>query len=199
MRRAASGVLRIIGGRWRSRLIAFNPATGLRATPDRVRQTVFDWLAPTIAGARCLDLYAGSGAMGFEALSRGARSVTFVERDAAEVECLRRSATSLAAGESARILHADARAALEARDGGIAPGDERFDVVFLDPPYVDDAVGDALEALRPWLSASHHVYVEWPHGRPQALPRGYRWLRSKAAGRVSYGLVRCDAGTGDGE
>ncbi|HEX7381497.1 MAG TPA: 16S rRNA (guanine(966)-N(2))-methyltransferase RsmD [Nevskiaceae bacterium] len=198
MKRGAPGVLRIIGGRWRSRLIAFDPGTGLRATPDRVRQTVFDWLAPTIAGARCLDLYAGSGAMGFEALSRGALSVSFVERNAAEVERLRQSAASLAAGAAARILHADARTVLDARIGS-ALGEERFDVVFLDPPYVDDAVGDALEALRPWLSAHHRVYVEWPHGRPQALPEGYRWVRRKAAGRVSYGLVSCDAGTGDGQ
>ena len=81
----APGKLRVIAGEWRSRLVEFDSETGVRPTPDRVRQTLFDWLAPTIVGTRCLDLFAGSGALGIEALSRGARKVTFVENGRTQI------------------------------------------------------------------------------------------------------------------
>src|SRR5512134_933490 len=119
--------LRIIGGRWRSRRLRFPPLPGLRPTPDRVRETLFNWLTPVIAGARCLDLFAGSGALGIEALSRGAAAVTFVERHPQAVRGLRANLAQLRA-EGARVEQADALLWLRQ-----AP--QPFTVVFLNPPF----------------------------------------------------------------
>lgn len=191
VRRRAPGVLRIIGGRWRSRRIAFDPASGIRPTPDRVRQTLFDWLAPVITGLRGLDLYAGSGALGFEALSRGAESVTFVERDAATVAALRDATDALVADEAVQIIHDDALSVLS-RSGA------RYQLVFLDPPYGDSAALDAaLAALPLVLAPFNRIYLEWPSERPPEFPPGYALLREKAAGRVSYGLLRYTLGEED--
>ncbi|HEU0196418.1 MAG TPA: 16S rRNA (guanine(966)-N(2))-methyltransferase RsmD [Nevskiaceae bacterium] len=184
MRQRAPGTLRIVGGEWRSRLIHFDTACELRPTPDRVRQTLFDWLAPDIAGLRGLDLYAGSGALGFEALSRGAATVTFVERDARQVRRLQEAARALGAEDRARILHGDALGHLASG----APG-ERYEIAFLDPPYAADALNAALVLLAPRLAAFNRLYLEWPRNRPQALPAGFRLLREKQAGQVSYGLA----------
>ena len=176
------GQLRIIGGRWRSRLVEFDAADGVRPTPDRVRQTLFDWLAPVIEGARCLDLFAGSGALGFEALSRGAAHVTFVEQGAAQLEAIRAAAVRLAAQDRATVLQADAIAHL-AGDRG------RYDIVFLDPPYDGDLLSAALARVGNVLLPGGRVYLEWRKGRRPELPAGYAWLKEKAAGQVSYGLL----------
>lgn len=190
-RQRPEGVLRIIGGQWRSRRVAFDPASGIRPTPDRARQTLFDWLAPTIVGLRCLDLYAGSGALGLEALSRGADSLTFVERDAATAAMLRDAVEQLDAATAARVVHGDALAVLESLD-------TPFQLVFIDPPYGDEqAVQASLEALPAVLAPFNRVYLEWPRERPQVLPPGYELLRHKRAGRVSYGLVTYHAPESD--
>ncbi|TAM10769.1 MAG: 16S rRNA (guanine(966)-N(2))-methyltransferase RsmD [Nevskiaceae bacterium] len=173
--------LRIIGGEWRSRRVAFDPACDLRPTPDRVRETLFNWLAPYIQGATCIDAFAGSGALGLEALSRGAAHVTFVERDARQVAMLQRAITLLGADARARIIHGDALAVL--RSG--AP----CRLVFLDPPYAADALQTALAAAVPRLTPANRVYLEWPQNRPQTLPPGYALLKTGGAGRVSYGLA----------
>jgi 16S rRNA (guanine966-N2)-methyltransferase len=176
--------LRIIGGRWRGRKLHFPPAPGLRPTPDRVRETLFNWLAPTIRGARCLDLFAGSGALGFEALSRGAADVVFVERDPAVARHLETVLGELAPGEG-RVLRADA-------SSWLAGPPEAFDVVFLDPPFEAEVLPALLERLVAggWLAAGARVYVECPatRGAP-AWPAGLVAHRSGRAGEVGYHLA----------
>lgn len=182
MTRRALGTLRIIGGQWRSRLIGFDAGNGVRPTPDRVRQTLFDWLAPLIDGASVLDLFAGSGALGFEALSRGAAHASFVEHGGKQAAAIREAAQKLAAGARAEIAQGDALAWL--RGSG-----RRFDVVFLDPPYGAGLLEPVLAVLPRVLKPVHRIYLEWPSGKPPALPEGYSLLREKSAGQVSYGLA----------
>jgi 16S rRNA (guanine966-N2)-methyltransferase len=186
--RRALGTLRIIGGQWRSRLIGFDAAAGVRPTPDRVRQTLFDWLAPLVDGASALDLFAGSGALGFEALSRGAAHASFVEHGPRQAAAIREAAASLGAGDRAEIAQADALAWL--RSSG-----RRFDLVFLDPPYGAGLLEPVLAALPRLLKPVHRIYLEWPAGKPPALPPGYEVLKEKSAGQVSYGLAIHSAGT----
>jgi 16S rRNA (guanine966-N2)-methyltransferase len=188
MTRRSLGTLRIIGGQWRSRLIGFDAEAGVRPTPDRVRQTLFDWLAPLIEGASALDLFAGSGALGFEALSRGAAHASFVEQGARQAAAIREAATKLAAGTRAEIAQTDALAWLRATG-------RRFDVVFLDPPYGAGLLEPVLAALPRVLAPTHRIYLEWPAGKPPALPAGYHLLKEKSAGQVSYGLATYNAGT----
>ena len=180
--RRALGTLRIIGGEWRSRLIGFDAEAGVRPTPDRVRQTLFDWLAPLIDGASVLDLFAGSGALGFEALSRGAAHASFVEHGGQQAAAIREAAQKLAAGARAEVAQGDALAWL--RGTG-----RRFDVVFLDPPYGAGLLEPVLAALPRVLKPVHRIYLEWPSGKPPALPEGYSLLKEKSAGQVSYGLA----------
>jgi 16S rRNA (guanine966-N2)-methyltransferase len=179
-RKAPSGV-RIIAGRWRGRRLRLPPATSVRPTPDRVRETVFNWLAPLLPGAACLDLYAGSGALAFEALSRGAARAVLVERDPALVAALE-AVTRLLEAE-ARILAADAHRFLQ------GPAAEAFDLAFLDPPYAEP-LPPLLSALRPWLAPGALVYVE--RSRAEGLPAldGLEWHRQARAGAVCYGLAR---------
>ncbi len=189
----ALGELRIIGGEWRSRRIAFDadPNTGLRATPDRVRQTVFDWLHPVIDGALCLDLFAGSGALGLEALSRGAEHCTFVDSGRAQVQDIRSALALFKAGERATVVQADALRWLHAPTLPAA-GAHGFDVVFVDPPFAGTLLEQALPLLAPLLKPAHRVMLEWGTELPPALPPGYAWLRQKQAGAVGYGLIQHD-------
>jgi 16S rRNA (guanine966-N2)-methyltransferase len=182
-----SGRLRIIGGEWRSRIVEFAADPAVRATPDRVRQTVFDWLAPIIDGARCLDLFAGSGALGLEALSRGAAQVTFVERAPLQLENIGRALQLFGATQRAEVLAGDALQVL-------AQLTQRYDIAFVDPPYDSGLLEPALTALSGRLTAGARVYVEWRKGTSPAFPEGYRLLKEKAAGQVSYGLLSRDAG-----
>jgi 16S rRNA (guanine966-N2)-methyltransferase len=179
----APGRLRIIGGEFRSRVVGFEAAPGVRATPDRVRQTLFDWLAPSIGGARCLDLFAGSGALGLEALSRGAGHVTFVDTGAAQAGAIRAALAALKAADRATVVQADALGFL-AR----APA-ESIDVAFLDPPFGAGLLEPALAALPRVLSEGARVYAEWPLAAAPPWPPGYAPLREKKAGQVSYALA----------
>jgi len=177
--------VRIIGGRWRGRKLRFPGAPGLRPTPDRVRETLFNWLAPVIRGARCLDCFAGSGVLGFEALSRGAGSVLLVDSEPVLVRYLGRVAGDLDAGAAATVIRADATQWLERATGP-------FDVVFLDPPYAAGLLPDLLRSLsRPGLLAPGAlVYLEGAAaGGPPALPPGWRLHRSGRAGDVGYHLA----------
>jgi 16S rRNA (guanine966-N2)-methyltransferase len=180
------GSVRIIAGEWRGRRIAIPEGTSVRPTPNRVRETLFNWLRDTLAGARCLDLYAGTGVLGFEALSRGAAAACFVERDAALTEALNAAARHL--GATPQVVRRDALAFLR------EPATARFDVVFLDPPYTQplDAL---LELLPPWLAPKGSVYIERP--RSEGLPAvlGAQWLKQSYAGAVEYGLLRFDGAT----
>ena len=157
---------------------------GLRPTSERIRETLFNWLASTIEGSRCLDLYAGSGALGLEALSRGAREAVFVENSAAAVAVLKDSVAALDAA-GARILETDAP--------GYLQGDpEPFDIVFLDPPFAADLLEDLCRLLdeRGWLTVGARVYLEQDHDRPlPRLPDGWAVLKQKTAGKVRYTLV----------
>lgn len=178
----AAQTLRIIGGAWRSRQVAFAAGEGVRPTPDRVRQTLFDWLAPRIEGARCLDLFAGSGALGLEALSRGAAHVTFVEAGRAQAAAIDAALRRLEAGTRAQLRVGDALAELPRLS-------MRFDVVFLDPPYGSDLLARVLPLLPAHLATDARVYLEWPgNARPQ-LPAGLEPLREKSAGGVSFSLL----------
>jgi 16S rRNA (guanine966-N2)-methyltransferase len=177
-------VLRIIGGNWRGRRLRFPPSPQIRPTPDRVRETLFNWLAGCVAGARCLDLFAGSGALGLEALSRGATHVTFVERDGAAARELQARLTEWGA-PSASVEQSDALHFL----GRTA---ERFDIVFLDPPFAAGLLSQAANALEQggWLADGALIYVECAarDGLP-ALPPSWSVLKAKQAGEVGYHLL----------
>ena len=141
-----AGVVRIIGGHGRGTRLVVADVAGLRPTPDRVRETLFNWLLPMLPGARVLDLFAGSGALGLEALSRGARAALLVERDPGVAESLRGVVERLHAGDRATVLRADALALLR------TPMHGQFDLVFLDPPFAAGCHDQALSLLGPWLA-----------------------------------------------
>jgi 16S rRNA (guanine966-N2)-methyltransferase len=176
--------LRIIAGRWRGMPITFPARPELRPTPDRVRETIFNWLQPTIADARCLDLFAGSGALGFEALSRGAASAVLVDRDPQIVDHLQDTAKKLGAA-NAQCVASDALKFL-------AQAPTPFDVVFLDPPYASTVLAQVCVRLdEGWLAPAALVYLETPAdaGSPE-VPSGWSMHRSKRAGQVGYHLLR---------
>jgi 16S rRNA (guanine966-N2)-methyltransferase len=175
------GSVRIIAGEWRGRRIPIAEGTPVRPTPDRVRETVFNWLREAVPGARCLDLYAGTGALGFECLSRGSAEVWFVEKDADLVAALNAQATTF--GVQPRVLRQDAAALLR------SPVTARFDVVFLDPPYTLP-VEPLLELLPSWLTPDALVYVERPRSPGLPTIAGASWWRRSHAGAVEYGLLR---------
>jgi 16S rRNA (guanine966-N2)-methyltransferase len=180
--------VRIIGGEWRGRKLHFPPSAGLRPTPDRVRETVFNWLQFELAGARCLDLFAGSGALGFEALSRGAGEVVFVECDAVAARAIREMLAQLHC-DRGRVEQVDALAWLECGP----PGSKPFDIVFLDPPYGEALLPVLAEKLERggWLAPRAWIYLEDAAARGEpALPAGWTLLRSKRAGDVGYHLAR---------
>ena len=184
---AAANAVRIIGGEWRGRRLRFPDVAGLRPTPDRVRETLFNWLAPVLPGARCLDLYAGSGALGFEALSRGAAAVTLVERDRHAAAALRVAAAELGAGTRASIVEGRAQDFL-------ATCGPDFDIVFLDPPFDAHVLPGLIAGLasRGLPCPGGHVYLEAPAAETlPALPPGWRLHRSGRAGAVGYHLVAC--------
>lgn len=192
----AAGRLRIIGGVSRSRVIDFAAGEGVRPTPDRVRQTLFDWLAPLIEGATCLDLFAGSGALGFEALSRGASQVCFVEQGSVQCGAIRVALDNLQMRERAEVVCSDALrwAAVQAAQ---SPS-RSYDVVFLDPPYALELLLPALALLPPLLKRKNRIYVEWPGKARPDLPPGFAWLREKKAGQVSFGLLTYSKIQGEG-
>jgi len=210
--------LRIIGGQWRGRKFRF-PALPLRPTPDRVRETLFNWLQAHTPGAHCLDLYAGSGALGLEALSRGAASVIFVEQQRIAASALEQLLRDWQA-EGWSVVCAQARHFLDARGGvpgavypahAARPGHPAhpgahpaaaaahtgpFDLVFLDPPFSSGELPAVLAALEHgWLAPGCRVYVEHARGEPlPALPAPWQELRAGSAGEVRYHLLGAAAG-----
>jgi 16S rRNA (guanine966-N2)-methyltransferase len=182
---AYPGRIRIIGGRWRGRKLPVLAEEGLRPTPDRVRETLFNWLAPIIDGARCLDLFSGTGALCLEALSRGAAEVVMVERAKHVAQQLRQNIATLGT-DAARVVEADA---VDFLRGAAEP----FDVIFLDPPFASDLIerGGKLIEQGHWLKPGGFVYVEAPAAM-QPLPVPVRWSaeKSKQAGQVGYHLFR---------
>lgn len=182
-RGSRSRVLRIIAGTWRGRRLRFPSRTSIRPTPDRVRETLFNWLGARVVGARCLDLFAGSGALGLEALSRGAARVQFVERNAEAVRALERVLREWDA-RGAEVRAGDALGVLAGRS-------EPFDLVFLDPPFASNRVARAAELLERggWLADRALIYVECAAStaRPP-VPERWALLKSKHAGEVGYHL-----------
>ena len=170
--------VRIVGGEWRSRLVRFPPSAELRPTPHRVRETLFNWLGQRLDGLDVLDLFAGSGALGFEALSRGAARAVLVERDREVAAGLRAAALDLEA-KGAQVIEADSLAFLRLSV-------DRFDVVFVDPPYGSGLAERALAELPARLKPHARVYVE----SDAAVAAGAPWhmLREGRAGAVRYAL-----------
>ena len=194
MKRPASrGAVRIIAGRWRRRLLQV-PATGkLRPTPDRVRETLFNWLRDDVEGARCLDLFAGTGALGFEAASRGAVAVVMVEHDRAVAAALTQTVRAFGA-DNVEVVCADALAWVPCTG-------ERFDIVFLDPPYSGPSPEAALARLDRLDALAAHCLVHVETARDPdsiALPDGWRFLHTRRAGRVRYHLASRNQPTGQG-
>jgi len=177
------GRLRIIGGRWRGRRFPCPPGELTRPTGDRIRETLFNWLAPCIDGARCLDLFAGTGALGLEALSRGAASVTFVEQDVPVARQLEATLRELDCG-AADVIRGDALSFL----AGVPT---RFDIVFLDPPFGVIDPGNLCTLLdNHWLARSAYIYIEMRrHDTVSELPTGWTIVRDKTAGQVRFMLT----------
>jgi 16S rRNA (guanine966-N2)-methyltransferase len=183
-------VLRIIAGQWRGRRFRF-PPLALRPTPDRVRETLFNWLQPHILGAHCLDLYAGSGALGLEALSRGAAHVLFVEQQRAASAALDQLLRDWQAS-GYRVLCEQALTVLRTQRPA-----RPCDVVFLDPPFGSGELAVACAALERggWLAAQARIYLEHPRDEPlPALPERWRELRAGRAGEVGYHLFSLAGG-----
>jgi 16S rRNA (guanine966-N2)-methyltransferase len=176
--------LRIIGGQWRGRKLTFTPAEGLRPTADRVRETLFNWLAPVISGARCVDLFAGSGALGLEALSRGAAYCDFVDVSKAAGQQIAGHLETLDASERGRCHHCEASEYLLDYDGSL-------DIVFIDPPFNRGLVLPSCQQLSAsrMLAPEAFVYIETPTQEAiTELPPGWEIYRQKTAGGVSYRL-----------
>ncbi|MEP5765805.1 MAG: 16S rRNA (guanine(966)-N(2))-methyltransferase RsmD [Halieaceae bacterium] len=181
----SSGVLRIIGGSWRGRKLRFKSAPGLRPTPDRVRETLFNWITPDLHGANCLDLFAGSGALGLEALSRGAASCTFVDDNSASIASIREHLHTLDC-QSAQCVGQDACSWLTSNSPARV-----FDIVFLDPPFKQQLAAPACQALEAgnWLAPEARVYLETSvHEADIELPANWALRRDKTAGEVRYRL-----------
>jgi 16S rRNA (guanine966-N2)-methyltransferase len=172
--------VRIVGGKWRSRMLVFPDAVGLRPTPDRVRETVFNWLGQSLDGKLCLDLFSGSGALGFEALSRGAKQVVMVEQDAKVARALRENAAALGA-EALEFVTADALKFVSRET-------RRFDVVFADPPYSLRLLPLILPRLETCLAEDGMIYGE----ADAEFDPGPTWdvWRSGRAGQVHYFLLK---------
>ena len=172
--------VRIIGGEWRSRFITFADQKDLRPTPDRVRETLFNWLGQDLTGMRCLDLYAGSGALGFEAASRGAKQVVLVECEREVCAVLQASCAALKAAQ-VRVVRADALEFLH-NDGGV------YDVDFLDPPFAEKPWAILFERLHVRLAPDALVYRE--SGDTLPAPQGWEIHRQGRAGQVNYQLLK---------
>jgi 16S rRNA (guanine966-N2)-methyltransferase len=179
--------LRIIAGDWRSRQLVFEDVPGLRPTPARVRETVFNWLQTDVIASQCLDLYAGSGALGFEAASRGAKSVIMVENNPQACRLINENKTKLSA-DQIKIIQMDVFKFLA---GDATP----FDLVFLDPPFAKGMAQQTCQWLedKGWLSSGAKVYVEVESQLVlDDMPENWQCLKSKTAGEVGYYLFERD-------
>jgi 16S rRNA (guanine966-N2)-methyltransferase len=180
----ATGQVRIIGGKWRNTKLPVPLSPGLRPSSDRVRETLFNWLMPKIGGARVLDLFAGSGALGLEAVSRGAAHATLVERDGALSRQLRESVAKLGAQGQVEVVQADALQWLAQRPGGQA------DIAFVDPPFAAGLWEDVLAGLGPHLAADAWLYLESPADAVPAVPLPWMLHREGGTREVRFALYR---------
>lgn len=180
---AAMGKVRVIGGRWRGTRLEVPSVAGLRPTSDRVRETVFNWLMPWLPGARVIDLFAGTGALGLEALSRGAASAVLVERDASLAAALRGTLARLEGGERGQVLQGDGLAFLRGST-------DTFDIAFVDPPFAGDLWTQAWPLLAPRLAPEAMVHVESPVDVDPAVPADWVVHREGRTREVRYALYR---------
>ncbi len=183
MTTARMGKIRIIGGQWRGRKLPVIDRPGLRPTGDRARETLFNWLGSRIIKARCLDLFAGTGALGFEAASRGAAEVVLVEKDSALAESLRAIGAAWPGGEVVRVVQADAL-------NWMTSNPEPFDIVFIDPPFDLDLQADVLERVDSLLKPDALIYIESAHDQPWDDDGRFEAVRTKKQGRVMLRLLR---------
>ena len=193
MAQGNSGQLRIIGGQWRGRKVPVPIAEGLRPTGDRMRETLFNWLAAEIAGARCLDLFAGTGVLGLEALSRGANHCTFVEVASRPAAALEGSVRTLGAGTCSEILRCNADEALARLRNQFS--EKKFHIAFLDPPFGKDLLNSSLAQLTESgiLTEDAAIYVEYPAREVLEVPDRWVERRHKRSGDVNYGLLERSA------
>lgn len=191
---SSKGQVRIIGGSWRGRKLDFTVTDGLRPTPNRVRETLFNWLAPVISGARCLDLFAGSGSLGLEALSRGADSCDFVDRNRQSVAEIERHVAALGAADRGRCHTGNAESFLR-------QASTSYNVVFIDPPFASDLAQVVCLSLRDnrLLSGEAYVYLETAaDAAPPDVPEHWEIYRSKRAAGVAYRVYLANALNGTG-
>ncbi|MBM6550541.1 16S rRNA (guanine(966)-N(2))-methyltransferase RsmD [Marinomonas ostreistagni] len=174
--------LRIIGGEWRSRQLPIPDIEGLRPTTDRVRETVFNWLNFEVPGARCLDLFCGSGALGLEALSRGAKDCTFVELNKQVAQQIQQNLKTLNAPQG-QVVHSDALSFLQRPS-------EAYDLIFLDPPFRKGLLDQVIPALdSQWLKSGAHIYIERESEKElPPLPDNWQLLKEKKAGQLTFAL-----------
>ncbi|WP_147651698.1 16S rRNA (guanine(966)-N(2))-methyltransferase RsmD [Vulcaniibacterium gelatinicum] len=178
------GKVRIVGGRWRGTRLPVPDRPGLRPTADRVRETLFNWLQPVLPGLRVLDLFAGSGALGLEAVSRGAARAVLVEHDPLLARGLRELAARLPGGEAVQVVQADALAWLHAQPPAA------FDLAFVDPPFDANLWGGVLPALAPHMTDAAWLYVESPVAEPAAPPPDWALHREGRTREVRFALYR---------
>lgn len=181
--------VRIISGKWRGKKLNFKPIDSLRPTGDRIKETLFNWLAPNITGAHCLDLFAGSGALGFEALSRGVATVTFVEKSLSASQQLQKNCAHLGADNG--LIHRAEAVTWLATYQPI----NHFDIVFLDPPFADTLLQSCCDLLEQHklLAQNACIYVEIGRHQPAPIvPAHWKHHRMKIAGQVSYSLYHTD-------
>jgi len=185
--RAPQNQLRIIGGEWRGRKLPFPDIEGLRPTTDRIRETLFNWLQPELHAAHCLDLFAGSGALGFECLSRGAQSVTLLDSNQQAAAQLEANRQQLKATEHCTVLQVDALSWLATSQPS------QMDIAFVDPPYQLELLAPSLQALEESNCLADQALIYFEHDRKQpapALPDNWSIHRTKAAGAVVFNLAR---------
>lgn len=189
MKANSKGQIRIIGGEWRSRKLHFPATAMLRPTPDSVRETLFNWLQADIAGSRCLDLFSGSGALGFEAASRGAKQVTLVESDAKVARQLKENIFILDAKDVVHVEQRLCQSFLEAQQ-------KPYDIVFADPPFDLALLKPTCEmiASSKAVSSKTLLYLESPRSRePLPIPPNWHIIQQKAQGRVQSTLIQTAA------
>lgn len=181
---AETGSVRIIGGRWRNTRLAVPASPGLRPSSDRVRETLFNWLLPMLPGARVVDVFAGTGVLGLESVSRGAAHALLLERDAALARSLHAAVRRLSAQDAVEVVRADAVAWLAGHAG------EGFDLAFVDPPFGGDLWQATLQALLPRLAPGAWLYLESPHDKVPVLPAGWVLHREGGTREVRFALYR---------
>lgn len=177
------GTVRIIGGNMRGRKLHFSASEGLRPTLDRIRETVFNWLTGHVQGAKCLDLFAGSGALSFEAISRGADELVLVEKSSKVIKDLKRNCQTLNL-KQVKVVNSDSATFLKHNT-------EKFDLVFLDPPFGQSLLKDTLEQLPLHLNEEAMVYIE-QESKSSFVPPAERWeqVKYKKTSSFSYALYR---------